>query len=282
MTTTGKLIEYLDGGKFLCAYVTGAQATRLRLINQNGREMNLPASRIVHCSEKNHSVELPREDLTRQLQDTAETRKQLMEKIDLQEIWELTSDEPSDTFQPAFLAELSFGKDADDDIVSAFLRTVFMDRLYFKYKENKVIAHSTEQIEQLQSQRDKEEKIKTLIAMGADFLLQVHKSPRKDLVIDTNGEECFAIIRDYYLFGAESTHADTARKILKAAGFNRPHDPFHLLVKADSGMLMKTSLCFDRIYPWCFHCLVSSRPKCFFSRVPTNCFRTRQEKILPT
>ncbi len=231
MATVGKLIEYLDSGKFLCAYITGAQAKRLRLINQNGREMNLPLSRVVHCSEKNHSVELPREELTRQLQETAETRKCLMEQINLQEIWELTSDEPSDTFQPAFLAELSFGKDADDDIVAAFLRSVFMDRLFFKYKENKVIAHSAEQVEQLRNQREKEERIQALIAMGAEFLKKVHSSKR-DLEIGSNGEECLAIIRDFYIAGADSKHADIARKILKAAGFNRPHDPFHLLVKA--------------------------------------------------
>jgi len=232
VATTGKLIEYLDGGKFLCAYVTGCQAKRLRLINQNGREMNLPLSRVVHCSEKTHSVELPREELSRQLMETAEKRKQLMETINLQEIWELTSDEPTDTFQPAFLAELSFGKDADDDIVAAFLRSVFVDRLYFKYRENKVLAHTAVQIEQIRRQRDKEEKTKTLIAMGAEFLQKVHNSSRKDLEIDSNGKECLAIIRDFYLAGADSKHADIARKILKAAGFNRPHDPFHLLVKA--------------------------------------------------
>ncbi len=232
MATVGKLIEYLDGGKFLCAYVIGAQAKRLRLINQNGREMNLPLSRVVHCSEKNHSVELPREELTKQLQETAETRKCLMEKINLQEIWELTSDEPSDTFQPAFLAELSFGKDADDDIVAAFLRSVFVDRLFFKYKENKVLAHSAEQVEQLRTQREKEEKTQALIAMGAEFLQKVHNSNKRSVEIDSNGEECLAIIRDFYIAGADSKHADIARKILKAAGFNRPHDPFHLLVKA--------------------------------------------------
>ncbi len=232
MATTGKLVEYLDGGKFLCAYVTASQAKRLRLINQNGKEINLPASRIVHYSEKTHSVELPKEELIRQLQETAEARKQLIEKIDLQEIWELTSEETSNTFSPSFLAELNFGKDADDDTVSAFLRSIFIDRLYFKYKENKVIVHTAEQIEQLQNQRDKEKKLNTLITMGADFLQQVHNSPRKDIVIDENGKECFAIIRDFYISGSDSKHADIARNILKTAGFNRPHDPFHLLVKA--------------------------------------------------
>jgi len=232
MTTTGKLIEYLDGGKFLCAYVIGAQAKRLHLINQNSREMNLPLSRVVHSSEKTFTTESSREELTRQLVETAETRKQLMGKIDLQEIWELISDEPSQSFSPTFLAELIFGKDADDNIVAAFLRSVFQDRLYFKYKENKVIAHSPEQIEQLQRQREKEARTQELIEQGAEILKQINTLPKKDHPENDICDECLHIIRDFYLSGSDSKHADIARKILKAGGFNRPHDPFHLLVKA--------------------------------------------------
>ncbi|MEN8200126.1 MAG: ribonuclease catalytic domain-containing protein [Thermodesulfobacteriota bacterium] len=233
MTSTGKLIEYLDGGKFLCAYVTGGQDKRLRLLNQNGREMNLPASRVVHLSEKTSPIDLPREELTRQLQQTAEKRKQLMEKIDLQEIWELTADESANSFHPEFLAELSFGKDANDDIVSAFLRSVFVDKLYFKYKENRIVAHSFDQIEQLRHQREKEEKTQALVQSGAEFLQEINDGEKIDALDHEHGEECLNIIRDFYLFGTDSRHADIARKILKTAGFNRPHDPFHLLVKAD-------------------------------------------------
>ncbi len=232
MTATGKLIEYLDGGKFLCAYVIGGQAKRLHLLNQNGREMNLPLSRVIHCSEQTHSLDLSRESLVRELQERAETRKQLMEKIDLQEIWELTADESVNSFPPSFLAELSFGKDADDDIVSAFLRSVFVDRLFFKYKENRVLAHSPEQVEQLQKQREKEAKTQALIKSGAKFLQEIDNGEERNALNDAQGEECLSIIRDFYLFGADSPHADIGRQILKAAGFNRPHDPFHLLVKA--------------------------------------------------
>lgn len=232
MTSPGKLIEYLDGGKFLCAYVTGGQAKRLRLLNQNGRETNLPLSRVVHCSEKTHQLDLPRETLVRQLQETAETRTRLIEKINLREIWELTAEEPVDSFLPTFLTELIFGKDADDDMVSAFLRSVFVDRLFFKYKENRVLVHSPEQVEQIQTQREKEEKTKILIRNGAEFLQEIDNGEKKDALDDTQQEECLSIIRDFYLFATDSPKADIARQILKTAGFTRPHDPFHLLVKA--------------------------------------------------
>ena len=232
MVSSGKLIEYLDGGRFLCAYVTGAQAKRLHLINQNGRELNLPLSRVIHCSDKTHSVDSSREELTRELIKTAEIRKQFMKKIDLQEIWELTSDESTQSFSPSFLAELSFGKDADDDIVAAFLRSVFEDRLYFKYKENKIIAHSSEHIEQLQKQREKEKRTQKLIELGAEFLKQINTCSKKDLPKNDTCDECLHIIRDFYILGSDSKQAELAKKILKASGLNRPHDPFHILVKA--------------------------------------------------
>ncbi|RUM45290.1 MAG: ribonuclease R [Desulfocapsa sp.] len=232
MSSTGKLIEYLDGGKFLCAYVIGGQAKRLRLINQNGREMNLPLSRVVHTSVTTHTVGLAREELARRLQETASTRIRLMKKIDLEEIWELISDESSNTFQAAFLAELSFGKDADDDIVAAFLRSVFTDRLYFKYKDNRVVAHSAEQIEQLQKQRKKEAETLALIERGADLLKEIDAGNTKDILERDGAKECIKIIRDFYIYEGDAKEADVARKILKTAGMKRPHDPFHLLVKA--------------------------------------------------
>jgi len=232
VSSTGKIIEYLDGGRFACAYITGTQAKRLRLINQNGREMNLPASRIIHISEKTHPIELPREELTRVLQQTAKTRQKLMEKINLSEIWELISDESTNIFSPSFLAELSFSKDADDDIVSAFLRSIFVDRLYFKFKDNKVVAHSAEQIEQLSRQRKKEAETKSLIQNGAEFLQKIANGEEGNTLNSDAGEECLEIIRDFYLFGSDAEEADIARKILKAADLNRPHDPFHILVKA--------------------------------------------------
>jgi len=232
VSSTGKLIEYLDGGKFLCAYVTGSQAKRLRLINQNGREMNLPLSRVVHSSVANHSVELTREELTRQLQQTANTRTQLMEKIDLREIWELTSDENSNTFKAEFLAELSFGKDADDNIVAAFLRSVFTDRLYFKYKENRVVAHSAEQIEQLLKQRNKEAETEALIESGAALLQEINEGNTENILEKEGAKDVIKIIRDFYIYEGDAKDADVARKILKTAGMNRPHDPFRLLVKA--------------------------------------------------
>ncbi|MEE4137184.1 MAG: ribonuclease catalytic domain-containing protein [Desulforhopalus sp.] len=232
MIVTGKLIEYLDNGKFVCALVTESQPKRLRLVNQNGREVNLPLSRIVHCSRQTHPTTASRETIARQLRDTTEKRCLLMDHINLEEIWELTTEDGSETFSPDFLAELIFGEQANDDTVSAFLRCVFEDKLFFKYKEGLVRANSPEKVAQLIKQLEKEARRNQQIDDGAQLIARIMANPPDTGPFSQIEEEILSIIRDYYLFAQDAAEAETAQKILKTAGLQRPHDPYHLLVRA--------------------------------------------------
>ena len=155
-----------------------------------------------------------------------------MARINLEAIWELASGENSDTFEPSFLAELIFSEEADDDIVSAFLRCIFLDRLYFKYKEGKIRAHSPEQVEQLRLQQEAEQKKHTLATKGVQFLESLNEAHENDTNCSPESQQYLQMIRDYYLFGNDAEHADITKQILKESGLHRPHDPFHILVKA--------------------------------------------------
>ncbi len=232
MTYSGKLIEYLDGGKFICALVIENQSKRVHLINQNGREVNLPVSRIVHCSTRTYSTDLNRDSLIRDLRETHERRKALMLEINLEELWELVSAETATSFEPAFLAELSIGGAATDDMVAAFLRCVFADRIYFKYREGMIRVHSAEQVGQIRLQLEKERQEAELIGNGALAIAALMEQQTPEMQMDPWLEECLGIIRDYYLFGNEAKQAEIARSILKEAQIVNPHDPFHILVKA--------------------------------------------------
>ena len=232
MIVTGKLIEYLDNGKFICALVTESQPKRLRLINQNGRELNLPLSRVVHSSKTTHPTEINRELLKKLLQETTERRGSLMSLINLKEIWELTAEDGSNSFSPVFLAELIFGSEATDDTVSAFLRCVFADKLFFKFKEGRIHANSPEKVEQLELQQKKEAKRTELIRAGAGAVAQIMQSDLSPGELGPIELEVLSIIRDFYLFGTDAADSDIARKILQSAGLHKAHDPFYLLVKA--------------------------------------------------
>ncbi len=232
MIAAGKLIEYLDNGKFICALVTESQPKRVRLINQNGREVNLPVSRIINCSTQTHAVISSREELTSQLKTTTDKRLALMESIDLEEIWELVVEEPSNAFTPAFLAELIFADIANDDTISALIRCVFNDRLFFRFKEGRIQVNSREKVAQLQLQQEKEAKKEQLILQGGEFLRKIDGDEIAAADFTSEHEEIFTLIKEWYLFGKESKQADVAQKILKSSGFHHPHAPFHLLVKA--------------------------------------------------
>lgn len=232
MTTPGKLIEYLDGGKFICALVTGAQDKRLRLINQGGREINLPLSRVLHSSTHTHPLTGDREELERQLQATADHRRRLAEGMQLEEIWELTVDEAEPVFSPRFLAELAFGGEVDDDMVAATIRRTFVDRLYFKFREDEIHAHTREQVEQLRVQQEKERSRQTLLTNGALALTRLMQNQPIDADLKPILDQCLPALQDFYLFAGDAPQASLARELLKTAGLADPHAPFHLLVKA--------------------------------------------------
>ena len=150
--TTGKLVEFIDAGKFTCALIIDTTGPRLRLLVQNGREINLAPSRIVTVSTTAHSLDQTREILISRLKKTCEQRRHLAESLNLQELWEIVCEEPVNEFSVVFLAEMLFGDQVSDDQTAAFLRAVFDDRFYFKFKQGRITVHTPEQVEQLKHQ----------------------------------------------------------------------------------------------------------------------------------
>ncbi len=226
----GKIIEYVDQGRFFCGLVLQEQAKRLRLMNQNGREMNLPAARVVHTGSRTHAVSLPREDTMRLLQEIAAIRQEMADRIELQEVWELVCEEEKEVFSPLFLAELCFGDGIGDDQTAAFLRAVFADRLFFKFKDGKVIVHSAEAVEQLKERAEKEQAREEMMEKGAQVMPAIMAGEEPPEWPEK--QRCLDLIKDYYLLGNDAAEADLCRNLLKMANLNRPHDPFKLLVKA--------------------------------------------------
>ena len=231
MTLDGRIVEYLENGKFICAFVFEDTGNRLRLLNQNSRELNLPLNRIVHFTKEKTSVKRSREDIIGTLQETSKQREGLAQKINLAEIWELVSEKPEDNFGVNFLAGLFFGDDPTDDQGSAFLRSVIADRLYFKYKAGEIHVHSPETVEQIKLMQEKERQKENFITSNTSALRYTWKEG--EIPANWEGREStLQILQDYYLFDKEAPEYDMARKLIKNAQLTGPHDIFHLLVKA--------------------------------------------------
>lgn len=230
MALQGAIIEYMEQGRFLCAMVLDEDSKRLRLVNQNGREVNLPLSRLLHQSSKRHSLALSRDEQLRLLKEADQTRQAMMQQIDLAEIWQLASEEEGGSFSPNFLAELAFGEDATDNHVAAFLRSIFVDRLYFKYKEGMVLAHSPEAVDSLRLKQEREKEQEVLMSTGAMALKRLWEGA--STVDWPERDRCLSLLADYYLFGSESEESELARELLKKAALTGPHDVYHLLIRA--------------------------------------------------
>lgn len=231
-TAPGHLVEFIDAGKFTCAYILDDTGPRLRLLVQNGREINLPASRLTTVSNTVHSLAHNRETLAEQLRKTCERRQNLADSLDLVELWDIACEEPVNEFSVVFLAEMVFGEQVGDDQAAAFLRAVVADRFYFKYKAGRITVHTTEQVEQLQHQLEKEAEQQQLLETAADAL---RKLMHGEEVSEAQWPERYTIltwIEQAFLFGSECPEADLVRQLLKNAGLTGPHDTYHLLVRA--------------------------------------------------
>ncbi|MBU2538394.1 MAG: RNB domain-containing ribonuclease [Proteobacteria bacterium] len=230
MALQGAIIEYMEQGRFICAMVLDEDSKRLRLVNQNGREVNLPLSRLLHQSSKRHSLALSRDEQLRLLKEADQTRQAMMQLFDLADIWQLASEEEGGSFSPNFLAELAFGEDATDNHVAAFLRSIFVDRLYFKYKEGMVLAHSPEAVDSLRLKQEREKEQEVLMSTGALALKRLWEG---DSTVEwPERDRCLSLLADYYLFGSDSEENELARELLKKAALTGPHDVYHLLIKA--------------------------------------------------
>ena len=224
----GKIIEYVDQSKFICALVQQENGKRLHVLNQNGREVKLPVGRVVHITDKRYSV-TSREDILHILRDLAETRSHMMETINLEEIWELAVEEDESAFPARFLAELAFEGAVTDDHVAAFLRCVFKDPFFFKYKAGKVQVHSAQVVDQLQLKAEKEQEKELLLETGAKGLRAIFDGEDVDW---PEKDKCLAMCADYYIYGNDAPEPALTRDLLKRANLARLHDPYLLLIKA--------------------------------------------------
>lgn len=232
MILPGSIVEYIEGGKFFCALVTQGNGNRLRLLNQNDRELNLPESRVLLSSKTRYPLETSRTDQVQLLRQMFTQRNQLADSIDLTEIWELAVQENHTSFSADFLAELQFGGNLTDDQTAAFLRAVFNDRFYFKYKNGVVVAHTPEQVEQLQNQQQRELEKEELLNRGALILRELYNGREVATAEWPELPRVLEWIKEYVLFGSMAPQADFVRQLLKKAELNGPHDGYHLLVGA--------------------------------------------------
>ena len=189
MISKGTIVEYLENGKFICASVLADDGQRLRLLNQNNRELKLPLNRVIHFSKAAGSSGGSRDELVADLQNSSANRNSLSAEVNLEEVWQLAAEEHDNSFDVSLLAALWFGDNPSDDHCAAFLRAVFRNRLFFKYKSAKVYAHSPDKVEQIRLQQEKERLRELLLENNAAGLIKLRESGMNE---DWQGKEAWS------------------------------------------------------------------------------------------
>lgn len=232
MIPPGSLIEFIDGGRFFCGLVSGVADKKVQLINQSGRELHLPEGRILNVSHQVYSQVASREAITALLKERSAGRVALAETIDLEPLWEIVCEEADNEFSPEFLTEMHFGGMVDDDQRAAFLRAVFADALFFKFKNGKIVAHTPEQVEQLQQQRRREQEKAQLLEQAALGMQRIMRGELVSAAQWPDRDRCLQWLGESVLFGNEAAEDAFICQVLKKAGLTSPHAGYELLVKA--------------------------------------------------
>ena len=230
---SGSIVEYIDRQKILCAVILEVKNTRLRLLTENNREVNLSANRLLHKDKARLDLAMGRDNMVDALKGVANNRKELLSQVDIKELWEVLNAEQV-WIDLATMTEFCFPDSPGGDHESAVLRAFFDDKLYFKFNLDRFFPNSEEQVARLIVQRQEEERRKRIIDLGGDWLMSLMNSTAPpDEVSETDAGEFTEILKSYFLFGNESKDDTLAKAMIRKAGLDMSTGLFPLLVKLD-------------------------------------------------
>ncbi len=224
----GRIIEYIDQGSFICTLCLQDKGTKLHLLTPTNREVNLPSKRALLVSRSSVDTSRSREDLLIRLKKTEEKREGLKKRIDVLELWELVREEGND-FDGKYLAELCFGDAVTDDHISALVRSLFEDKLYFKMKDARFLPNSEGRIEQLLRQREEDAAREDLLSQGGKWLSAIHED--RHVADPPCKEEIIRLLVDLVVFGKESPHFKYGKDLLSRAGITDIGKAKNFLIK---------------------------------------------------
>jgi exoribonuclease II len=231
---TGKIVEYIDRQKIICAVVVEVKQQRLRLLNENNRELSISEGRLLHRSKKNLDISMGRDKVVGFLKETAARRIELLKEINILELWEILNSEQEWIDLPT-MTQFCFSRQVDGDHESAVVRAFFEDRFYFKFKPDGFFPNTQEQVDRVISQAQEEEYRNHLIEVGGDWLKSAlndqQENPGLAGVSDQEKEKFIEIYKSYYLFEKDSPHSNLGKAMMARAGITEMDMLFEFLVR---------------------------------------------------
>ncbi len=224
----GAIVEYIEQQKIISAVILARQKGKLRLLNENSREVNFSENRLSHIAPLRLDLDQPKTTLVSLLKETTENRKKLSESIDIKELWEILHDEDGEIDISA-MTLFCFDPPLTPDHEAAVIRAFFNDRLYFRFNKLIFAPYTPDQVKARKKQIIEAEKKERLIQEGIHWLTSIIR-PGKEVVPPP--ADVLKVLKSYYLFGNDSSGAAMARQMLKKSGLTTPDPLFNYFVKA--------------------------------------------------
>ena len=228
---SGSIVEFIDRQKIMCAVILEVKNSRLRLLTENNREVNLAASRLLHKDKVRLDLSMGRDKMVDALKGVAGKRKELLDQVDIKDLWEVLNAEQV-WIDLVTMTEFCFPDNPRGDHESAVLRAFFDDRLYFKFNLDRFFPHSEAQVERLMSQRQEQARRSRIIDIGGDWLVSLMNStPPPEEMSPEDAAEFTHILKSEYLFENDSKGHALAKAMINKANLDKPTGLFPLLVK---------------------------------------------------
>ncbi len=222
----GKIIEYIDHGKFVCTICLQAKGNKLHLLTPSNREVNISQKRAIVVSMDTVNTSRPREELLEKLKRIEHSRIHLKGQVDVKELWDLVREE-KEIFDYKYLAQLVFGKDITDDHLSALVRALFEDRLHFKMKDGFFLANSDETVENTLKQREEKALKEERLRQGSLWLKGILQGKRPKA--PPFKEDIIKLLVGLALYGTEAPDLKYGKELLSLVGVSEIRETRTLL-----------------------------------------------------
>lgn len=223
------VIDFYDGRRIGCGVVLEVNDRRLRLLTEQGKEVSISSNRVLTSGPMpSFPVSGSRDEQVNVLREIFNRREHIKESIDLAELWEVVGSETR-KIEAQDLSELLFGRNQDLDHLSALLRAVFEDRIYFKIRPDGIEVPTQERIEQAFIQRDKELARAQLISRSAELLRRLKSG--LDVKPEDAPEGLISMLEEAALSGSDWKTFKSVREIFSEAGLPPDWNPFNVLVR---------------------------------------------------
>jgi exoribonuclease-2 len=224
----GNIIEYIDQREITLSVCLKDRGSKVQLLTLSNHEVSISPRRALFISSPTLDISKSREELLKELKIVENRRVAYMKRVAVQDLWELTRQE-NETFTYRYLAQLSFGNNVTDDHISALVRALFADRVYFKMKDDYFIPNSPEKVEQIRKTREAAELRERQISQGAKWLEEViNNRYREDPPLK---QKIIEVLVQLALYGGDAPDFKLGKEIFSRAGIKDIGQARHLLVK---------------------------------------------------